>query len=109
MKKDKKIFTVYGIEICGIQVYIGRTNNLHRRQLQHNNICYNENNKQYNKDLYKYIRKIYPTKTKFKLTPIKEFNKLVEAKRYEMYLILTNYFSDNPKLIQKVPSISDYL
>ena len=105
----KKVFTVYEIIVDGVQVYIGRSNNIHTRSLQHNNICYNENNKQYNKDLYKYIRKIHPTKTKFKLTPIKEFSKLVDAKRYEMFLILKNYFSTDNKLIQKIPSISDYL
>jgi len=38
------------------EIYIGSTTNFRLRKSQHKSNCYNENDKQYNKNLYKFIR-----------------------------------------------------
>jgi len=84
-------------------IYIGRTNDLDRREKEHNRNCFNK--KVIKKELYKYIRN--ETNIKFiKLYPVGIFKTKIEAKRFEMLLILQDFFG-NKKLKQKVPSISD--
>lgn len=99
-------YIVYKIVINDIVRYIGHTNNIPRREKEHNYSF----KKGFKKDLYNFIR-AESTITNFDgyiitLIPIKEFKKKVDAKRYEMYLILDDYF--NQKILkQKVPNISD--
>jgi hypothetical protein len=102
-KKPKKEFTytTYSISIDGIVRYIGTTNNLHRRQLEHNNLFKKGNNKL----LYEKMREL-----KFEgiieLIPMYEFATSLRSKRRECYEILKDYFGPN-NLFQKVPNISD--
>lgn len=94
-------FVVYEIVINNKRIYVGNTNNIKRRQSEHNNHCFK---RQVKKDLYNYLREI--GETKIVLNVIKEFPSKVDAKRYECYLILEDYFTTK-KLMQKVPNISD--
>ena len=102
-KKLKKVFiyTVYSISIGGIVRYIGQTNNLHRRQLEHNNMF----KKGDDKLLYEKMREV-----KFEgiieLIPIYEFPNSLKAKRYECLEILKDHFGPN-NLWQKIPIIKD--
>jgi len=105
--KVKHTFTVYSISINGLIRYIGRTSNLKVRTRQHRNACYNPNHKEYNKQFYQEFRKIYPEKRDIILTPIKTFNSKTDSKRYELYLILHNYFFEKDNLFQRIPNISD--
>ena len=93
------IYTVYKIEVDGITRYIGHTNNLKRRQTQHNYLF----RKGKSKDLYDNIT---DRDYKFKLIPLREFKSKVEAKRWECLLILTDHFGDK-LLWQKPPQIKD--
>jgi len=105
-----KVFTVYKIEVNNVIKYIGYTNNLKRREKEHIRAIYNIKNIAYNKEFYKYYREVYNDKESgcnvLKLGIIKEFKSKIDAKRYEAFLILNDYFS-NKVLIQKVPNISD--
>lgn len=92
-------YTVYKIEIDNIVRYIGHTNNLKRRQTQHNYLL----KKGVKKDLYDNIS---DKSTKITLIPMREFKSKVDAKRYECLFILTDYFTQK-KLWQKLPKISD--
>ena len=93
---------VYMIKVNGIVRYIGRTNDLVRREAQHNYLCFKKLTK---KQLYKEIRK-YETLTTIKLQKVKSFQSKVDAKRWECYLILNDYFGKK-QLWQTVPRISD--
>jgi len=110
-------FTVYEIKSDNKRVYIGRTNNLKRRQSEHNRnlkklyTLYTETilrgsngSKPKIKPLYQFL--LEKGTTTVELITIKEFRTKIEAKRYEMLLILLDWFY-NRELIQKVPSISD--
>lgn len=48
-------YIIYRITIADF-TYIGSTADWHQRQITHKSGCYNENNKEYNKKLYKTIR-----------------------------------------------------
>lgn len=96
------IYTVYTINYQSVPVYIGHTNNLKRRTYQHNYDCYK---KQVKKPLYDWIRQ-QGIAEQIHLIPIKSFKTKTDAKRFETYLILQDYFEEK-KLKQKVPSISD--
>lgn len=93
------IYTVYKIEVDGITRYIGHTNNLKRRQTQHNYLF----RKGKSKELYDNIT---DSEFRFKLIPIKEFKSKTEAKRWECLLILQDHF-DEKLLWQKPPQIKD--
>lgn len=81
------IYTVYKIEVDGITRYIGHTNNLKRRQTQHNYL--------FRKGKSKYLYdNITDRDYKFNLIPLREFKSKVEAKRWECLLILTDHFGD---------------
>ena len=104
------MYFVYNIEYKNKIIYVGYTKDIIKREKQHIYLCYKQNNKSYNKQLYVYIRKEYSDKEQgkniIKLNKIKEFKTKVEAKRYEMFLILTDYYNKK-QLLQKIPNISD--
>lgn len=93
---------VYSIEVKGVVRYIGITNNLKRRQTQHNYLF----KKGEEKELYSNIRLINEDE-KIVLKPIYEFSSLLDAERYECFLILKDYFSDK-QLWQSPPSQVKY-
>lgn len=99
-------YTVYKITYNNQLLYIGFTGNLDRRIKDHNSLFKNGHKKQ----LYFYLREQKFTGL-IELIPIKTFKKKVDAKRYEAYLILKDYFSITNKeilkqtLLQKIPSI----
>lgn len=92
-------YTVYKIEIDGIIRYIGHTNNIKRRQTQHNYLF----KKGKKKELYDNIT---DRSIRLVLTPLREFKSKTDAKRYECLLILQDFF-DNKLLWQKPPQIKD--
>jgi predicted GIY-YIG superfamily endonuclease len=96
---------VYKIEYGGEVVYIGRTNNLTRREKEHNRFLRSpENPKTKSKVLYQFL--LESGCNSVKLVLIKEFKNKVESKRFECLLILLDWFSGR-RLKQKVPNISD--
>lgn len=100
-KYKDKTFIVYSIVVNGITMYIGHTNNLHRREIQHNS--------RYKtgeiKELYNKLREMNYT-DRIELNLIKTFDTKVDAKRWEMLEILKNYFSKFT-LYQNIPIIMD--
>ena len=95
------MYFVYQIKVLDKIRYIGYTENLIKREKQHNYLCFKRDNK---KELYDNIKKT--NQVKINLQVIKSFNNKVEAKRYECLLILEDYFT-NKELWQQVPKISD--
>jgi len=100
------IYSVYTIQHNNKIIYIGRTNNLKRREKEHIRALNNPKHKQHNKELYKWLRE---QKTDvIQLLTYKEFKSKVESKRLELFLILQYHFSANPKqLRQTIPAIKD--
>ena len=105
---------VYKIEIEGVVRYIGRTNSLKKRQWQHKDGL----KKRFDglgtpKKFYDNLILNYRDKglewilDQIVLIPIKDFKTKILSKRWEMFIILEYYFSDNWSLWQKVPNISD--
>lgn len=80
---------VYSIEIEGVTRYIGITDNPKRRQNQHTRAL----NGGHDKYLYNQIRLNAPETTPV-LQIIKEFSDRGDAKRWEAYLILGDYFGE---------------
>jgi predicted GIY-YIG superfamily endonuclease len=95
-------YTVYSITYNNQDIYIGYTSSISKRQKQHNYLF----KKKKEKELYTYLHTQKHT-LPIVLNPIKVFQKKADAKRYEMYLILIDYFSGNPLLKQHIPNISD--
>lgn len=95
------MYWVYRIEIRNTTRYIGYTSDIDARQKQHNYLCFKKGMK---KDLYNRIREIRAGE--IKLTAIKTFRTKVEAKRFECFLILSDYFGKK-ELWQRVPRITD--
>jgi predicted GIY-YIG superfamily endonuclease len=95
------MFWVYRIEVDGITRYIGQTKNIDAREKQHNYLCFKKNKK---KVLYNNIRIV--KQNKIKLIPVKTFSTHIEAKRYEAFLILNDYFNKK-ELWQHIPKIKD--
>lgn len=101
-KKRKKLqksnIWVYKIEIDGITRYIGITNNVKRRQSQHNTGLKGDDRK----ELYCFLREqgIY----QIELIPIIECEDRTTAKRLEMHMILSDWVG-NRELKQSVPGI----
>ncbi len=90
-------YFVYEIEIDGVVRYVGMTNNIHRRELEHHR-AYKKGDGKY---FYKQIRLSAPEAI-ITLTSIKEFTNKGDCKRYEAYLILEDYFT-NKNLWQSFP------
>ena len=95
------MYFVYQIKVLDKIRYIGYTENLIKREKQHNYLCFKRDKK---KELYDNIKKT--NQVEINLEVIKSFNNKVEAKRYECLLILEDYFT-NKELWQQVPKISD--
>jgi len=95
-------YKVYTIEVNGSVAYIGRTIDIKRRQTEHNR--HFKSGKA--KDFYDYLRSIR-FNSKIELIQVAEFKSKTDAKRYEMFLILQDYFG--VKLLkQRVPQIKDF-
>lgn len=97
----KNKYIVYSININGFDIYIGMTNNILRREYEHNYKL----KKGINNELYNYLRCL--NINDIKLKKIKTFENRLDAKRYECFLILKNYFESEFKLKQKIPIIKD--
>ena len=93
---------VYKVEIDDIVRYIGFSGDIIRREKNHNYLCFKRLDK---KILYEKIRSETHSK-EIKLQVIKEFSKETDARRYECFLILKDYFAKK-QLWQKVPQITD--
>lgn len=93
---------VYRIEIEGITRYIGYSEDLTKREKQHNYLCFKKMKK---KILYDNIRKQTGIKS-IELRGLKSFKTRIEAKRFECFLILNDYFNKK-EYWQRVPRISD--
>ena len=97
---------VYQIKINGLTRYIGRTllDRVDKREKEHNY--------QYKKGkvklFYDYLTSINYSNDII-LEPIYICDTKVEAKRYEMYMILWFYFEvDSTQLKQRIPQIKDF-
>jgi hypothetical protein len=103
IKKKKSVYLVYNIIHNGKVVYVGRTTDLRVRERRHN-LDYR---KGLNKELYNYLRD--EGVETIKLNLIVEYKEKVQSKRFEMYLMLINYFENDMKLTlkQRIPNISD--
>lgn len=100
-KKKSKEFYIYNIQYLGQVLYIGQTNNLKRRQSQHNRALKNPDKKQ---EIYVYLRELGAES--IELTLLETYENRVIAKRRECYLILKDYFGPK-QLKNKIPNISD--
>lgn len=102
-KKPKSTYKVYNIIHGGKVVYVGRTTDLRVRERRHN-LDYR---KGVSKELYNFLRD--EGVETIKLNLIKEYKEKVQSKRFEMYLMLINYFENDMKLTlkQRIPNISD--
>lgn len=94
-------YKVYTISTDRV-VYIGRTVDVKRRQAEHNRMFKIGKSKV----LYDYLRDIN-FDSKIELIQIAEFKSKTDAKRYEMLLILQDYFGIK-ELKQSVPQIKDF-
>jgi len=90
------------IVLNDITRYIGRTNNIHRRTLEHKRLY----RKGYKKVLYNFMRKEKHIEDDIELKEIYKSTKKVDTKRFEMFEILKDYFNKK-ELKQQVPKISD--
>lgn len=81
------MYYVYYILLDGKVRYVGITNNIKKREYQHNYDCWV---KQTEKKLYNQLRK--QPKTSMTLNIFKRFNQKSEAELYEAYIILKDYF-----------------
>jgi predicted GIY-YIG superfamily endonuclease len=99
-KKSQGKTYLYKVEISGIIRYYGITNDLKRRQSQHNLGLH----KREKKELYDFL--VEQEIDKITLIEVQIFKKRIDAKRMEAFLILEDYFSKK-ELKQKVPSLSD--
>jgi predicted GIY-YIG superfamily endonuclease len=94
-------YKVYTISTDRV-IYIGRTIDIKRRQAEHNRMFKSEKNKA----VYDYLRDIN-FDGRIELIQVAEFKSKTDAKRYEMLLILKDYFGIK-ELKQSVPQIKDF-
>lgn len=99
-KKSQGKTYLYRIEISGIIRYYGITNDLKRRQSQHNLGLRKAEKKQ----LYDFLNELGVSK--IELIEEQVFKTRTDAKRMEALKILQDYFGEK-QLMQKVPSLSD--
>jgi len=94
------MYVVYEIRYENERVYVGYTGRtLTKREYEHNYQMRKGNKR----TIYKFMRN---KDSEIKLKKLKTFKTKTEAKRWECYLILKDYFNEN-KLLNKVPNISD--
>jgi predicted GIY-YIG superfamily endonuclease len=98
------MYYVYVIKINDKVRYIGITNNVKKREYQHNYECFNVKK---DKILYNNIRK-YNLLNKICLEIIEEFKSKSNAELYEAFLILRDYFSSEKTLWQVAPKKIKY-
>jgi len=89
-------------------LYYGHTKDLKRRTYQHQYSF----RKLHKKPLYDYLHSIDYTEEDIILIPLFEYKTKAQAKRKEIFLILSDYFSNEDEkleinLYQKIPNISD--
>lgn len=96
------MYIVYEIKIDNVVRYIGSTNNLKRRQTQHNYL-FKKGDKKY---LYENMR-LLSKDTNIVLTERFSSDNKIEVMRYEAFLILKDYFDDK-KLWQTPPTNFKY-
>jgi predicted GIY-YIG superfamily endonuclease len=82
------MYYVYRIKVDGVTRYIGITNNPGRRQKEHRR-DYEKGDAKY---FYRMTREVSP-ETRYELEIVKEFDLLIDAKRWECFLILKDWFS----------------
>lgn len=97
------MYYVYRIEIDKRTRYVGFTQDINLRQKQHNYLCFKQGKR---KELYNKVRRLYPNEKSFELNIVKTFMTKTEAKRFECFLILHDYFGKK-ELWQRIPRISD--
>lgn len=97
------MYYVYRIEINKRTRYIGFTQDIITREKQHNYLCFKQEKK---KELYNRVRNLHPSLKKFELNIVKTFGTKIEAKRFECFLILHDYFGKK-ELWQRIPRITD--
>jgi predicted GIY-YIG superfamily endonuclease len=95
-------YYIYEILVSGKRRYIGYTDNLIRRQKEHIR-DYKKGSPKY---LYKMTRENSP-ETIYELRIVREFTNKGDAKRYEAYLILHDFFN-NKELWQSFPTAFKY-
>ena len=94
-------FFVYEVVVNGMRRYVGYTNNIKRRKKQH----YKGINSGQKKVLYNSIREV--KNAQIEINVIGVFDKSLEAKRWEAYLVLGDYFGDK-NLWQSIPTSFKY-
>ena len=97
------MYYVYKIKIDNKTRYIGFTQDITTREKQHNYLCFNQKKK---KELYNNVRVFHPSVKRFELCMVKTFRTKIEAKRFECFLILHDYFTKK-ELWQRIPRITD--
>jgi predicted GIY-YIG superfamily endonuclease len=91
------MYYVYEVKVSGIRRYIGMTNDIKRRQIEHRrDFVYNSK-----KELYKKI-KMSGVSEPITLEMVASFENKLEAERFEAYLILDDYYK-RKNLWQKKP------
>ena len=98
------MYYVYRIEVDKKTRYVGFTQDIIVREKQHNYLCFK---KRIKKDFYNKVRELYPNMDKVVLNIVKTFPTKIDAKRFECYLILSDYFTKK-ELWQRVPRIADF-
>lgn len=99
--KTQKTFYVYSISPDGIRRYIGFTNNIKRRQTEHNRDRWS-----LKKKFYFWVNERFPNEA-LQLDIIATFETSIEAQRYEAYLILQDHFN-NKNLLNSPPKRIKY-
>jgi len=105
------IYNVYTIKVFNVIRYVGYTSDLDNRTKQHQRDCFNPGSPNYNKELYKFIRETTSFKSSdINLVSVYTTKNKADAKRYEMYLILQDYFRFDGRVIElkeSIPKLTD--
>tara|TARA_R110002050_G_scaffold74369_3_gene159590 strand:- start:3333 stop:3668 length:336 start_codon:yes stop_codon:yes gene_type:complete len=104
-KKPSGITSVYLLSYNNIELYIGMSKDPLKRLKQHQYSL----NKGDLKPLYNHLRESGITILDLDLSILKTFKTRVQAKRYECYILLKQYFENDFEMItfNKIPNISD--
>jgi hypothetical protein len=102
---------VYRLVFNYITYYVGSTTNFRRRKCEHKNRCKNENDDDYNKPLYKFIRETGGWSDDWDMVLVKHYPecksgielRMYERKHYEFYrpeFNMNNPYQDNDELVE---------